>query len=393
MVKGWMEQESAARSQLQREQRQFLQELHGLAAAIECRVAHVELQATTRCVELVGSGAQQQQNEAVPTPMLARKEVEAMAERAAGRAADRAAESATRRTEEALRELHADVDKWRQEHVVVMAEFVALQGKVAACSERSERACRVATVWDSAVGALRALINGLGPALDSTEEQLKRIEEMSIEVQAVQQAVAGMASTSELREEVGRQEKHLAERCSQLEGTLEILSRSLAATFASNSGTAGTTFVASTMPQSVAPVPVVAASPCCVASPSPRRASVESRRPASASRGYARQPEAFSTAVPFAAMPGAVPMLMPGAAAALQQAAGQALYSCCRQGGGPPWEAVPGGATLPAGLAAWLAEGSMAGEIRKPLSPSPSRSRPGSVRARASSIHQGPSNG
>lgn len=391
MVKSWMEQERAARGQLQREQRQFLQELHGLAAAIENRVAHVELQAATRCVELVGPGVQQAQ-QAHQEAMLTRKEVEAMAERAAGRIADRAADCAVRHAEESLRELRVDVDKWRQEHVVVMAEFVALQGKVAACGERTERVCHVAAVWDSAMGSLRALLNGLGPALDSTDEQLKRMGEISTEVQTLHQAVASTPSIQDLREEVGQQQQQMAERCSQLEGTLDMLSRSLASAFAKRGGAGGSTFVA--------PRPQPAASSRCTASP--RGASAEGRRPMSA-RGHIQrspfgpsattaqplQPEAFCAAPPQTTVSGVVPM---SGSTALQQA-GQVLYPCCGGiagiNGGMHWEALMGGAGLLGGLAGSVAEEGVAGEsCQKPLLSSP-RPRPNAAAlARASLIHQ-----
>merc|ERR1719491_826535 len=58
-VKGWMEEERANRDEMHTEQRQFLQDLHGLATQIESRLCHVEQQTTNRCVELIGPAVQE----------------------------------------------------------------------------------------------------------------------------------------------------------------------------------------------------------------------------------------------------------------------------------------------------------------------------------------------
>lgn len=220
LLKNSLREERATRGQLQTEQRQFLQELHALAGAIESRLTHAETQAAHRCVELVGPAVQEGLG-------LSRAEVEAVAQRVA--------RGEAQRVEEALRRLREDVDRWRQEHIVVMTEFITLQNKVATCGERAERACRVAAVWDSAVGSLRVLVNGLGPALDSASEQLSRVEELSAEVQAVQQAVAAAPSVRGLWEEVNAQrerQEQLSERSAQVESALDALSEWLAAAIA-----------------------------------------------------------------------------------------------------------------------------------------------------------------
>lgn len=316
-VKSWMEQERAARGQLQNEQRQFLQELHSLAAAIEGRFAHVERQAASRCVELVGPAGQ--------GAGLTRSEVEAVAERAIDRAVDRAADDAARRVEEGLRNLRREVDKWRQEHVVVMAEFMALQGKVMACGERAERACRVAAVWDAAVGSLRALVNGLEPALDSAGEQLRRIEELSAEVQSLQQERT--------------QHQELEGKYVQLEHTLERLSSTLAVAL-THSGNHR---------QGLRPCARQPPSPPRAAF-SPRSSSVETQRAPSA-RALGRH----STLGP--PLQPAVPPAMPGVGAmrgagALQP---QAPWRTHSDGGdfGGAFDAVIG---AKAALAAWTAE-------------------------------------